>query len=89
MVYVTHYGDDGSACHQVVLVILLFGDGVLYLGADVFSGEAELVGHDVDGLCIQTLVDGHHDADGHTGADDLVDTDVHHRCQLRDGHKLR
>ena len=31
MVYVTHDGDNRCTADQVVLVILLFGDGVLYL----------------------------------------------------------
>ena len=79
MIHVTHDGHDGSSCEQIALVVNLLGDGLLHFGRDVFCGEAELLGHDVDGLSVEALVDRHHDADRHTGADDLVDADVHHR----------
>ncbi len=88
VVYVSHHRHNRCAAHQVVLVILLLGDGVLYLGAHIFGGEAKLVGHDVDGLGIESLVDTYHDADSHAGADDLVDPDIHHRGQLGNSHEL-
>ena len=83
-----HHGHDGCAGLQVVLVVLFLLDGVLHFGRHVFGGEAELLGHDVDGLGLQALVDAGHDADGHTGADDLDHGHVHHRCQFRHGDKL-
>ena len=88
VVDMSHHGHDGRAAHQVVLVVILLGDGVLHLGTYIFCGESELVGHNIDGLSVESLVDAHHDANRHTGADDLVHTHVHHRGQLRDGHKL-
>ena len=89
VVYVTHDRHYRRTADQIVLVVILLGDGVLHLSAYIFGSEPELVGHDVDGLSVQALVDGHHDADGHTGSDDLIHADVHHRSQLGDGHKLR
>ena len=88
VVDMTHDGDNRGAAHQVVLVILLFGDGILHLCRDVFCGKAELLSHNVDGLSIQALVDRHHDTDAHTGSDNLIDTYIHHRCQLRDSYEF-
>ena len=82
MVHMTHHRDDWGAVHEIVLVILLLSNGVLYLSADILGGESELLSYDIDGLSIQTLVDTHHDADAHTGTDDLIDADIHHRSQL-------
>ncbi len=84
----SHDGDDGCAGLQVVLVVLLLVYGVLHLGRHIFCREPELLGHDVDGLGLQSLVDAGHDADGHTGRDDLHHGHVHHRCQLADGDEL-
>ena len=89
MVDMTHHRYNRSAVHEIVLVILLFGNGVLYLSTDILGGESELLSYDIDGFSIQTLVDTYHDTDAHTGTDDLIDADVHHRCQLGYRHKLR
>ena len=88
MVYVTHDGDDGCARDEVVLVVFFFADGLLHLCADVFRLESELIGYEVDGFGIESLVDADHDADRHQGGDDLCDADVHHRCQFADGDEL-
>ena len=89
MIHMAHDGDDGSAWHEVGLIVLYLRHCLADLCTDIFRGEAELLGHDVDGLGIQTLVDAHHDADLHAGADDLGDGNVHHRCQLVGGNELR
>ena len=81
-------GDDGRARHEVVLVVLLLADGGAHLCAHVLGLEAELLGHEVDGLGVEPLVDRHHDADAHAGADDLVDRHVHHGGQLAHGDEL-
>ena len=57
VVDVAHDGDDGRACHEVFLGVGFLLDGVGYFGGDVLGGEAEFVGHDVDGLGVETLVD--------------------------------
>ena len=88
MVNVTHHRYDRSARDQIVLIILLLCDGILYLSRNIFGGKAKLVSHDVDGLCIQTLIDRHHDTDAHTSTDNLVDTHVHHGSQLRNSHEF-
>ncbi len=89
VVHMTHHGYNRGTRNEIVLIVLLFGDGVLHLGTHVFGLESELIGHDIDGLCIQALVDTYHDTDTHTGTDYLVYAYVHHRSQLRNGHKLR
>ena len=88
MIDVTHHRHDRSARNQIVLVVLLFSNGVLNLSRNVFSGESELISNDIDSFCIQTLVDRHHDTDAHTSTNDLIDTHVHHRSQLGNSHEL-
>ena len=85
----THYRNDGRARQKVVLVVLGLGDGFLHLSAHIFGLEAELLGYEVDGLGVQTLVDGHHDAHAHKGSDDLVDGDVHHVGKFAHGDIFR
>ena len=89
MVNVSHHGNDRSTRNQIVLVILFLGDGILHLGRNVFGSKAKLVGYNIDSLSIQTLVDTYHDTDAHTSTDYLVDANVHHCCQLRNGYELR
>ena len=89
MVDVTHHGHNRGTRHQVFFGIHLLYDGLRHLGTDVFGLIAEFLGHQVDGLGIQTLVDGDHDADTHTRGDDLRHRDVHHVGQFVGGHKLR
>ena len=88
VVDMTHDGHDRSTTEQVVLVVGLLGDGFLHFSRHIFGGEAELLGHEVDGLRIQALVDAHHDAHRHAGADDLDHRHVHHRGQFADGDEL-
>ncbi len=88
MVYMTHHRHYRGAVYEIVLIVLLLSDGILHLGTDILGSESELFGDDIDGLGIQALVDAHHDADAHTGTDDLIDTHVHHRSKLADGHEL-
>ena len=57
MVNMSHHCNDRSAADQIVLIILLLGNSVLYLSTYIFCCESELLGNDVDGLSIQTLVD--------------------------------
>ena len=89
MVYVSHHGNDRSTWQQIVLIVRLLIDSLRNLGTNVFCLEAELLSNEVDGLCIETLVDRHHDADAHTGTDDLVYRDVHHVGKFADGNELR
>ena len=61
MVDMTHHRNDWSTWDEVVLIILLLADGLLYLCADIFGLESELISNKVDGLCIESLVDRYHD----------------------------
>ena len=88
VVNMSHHRYYWRARYEVCLVILLLSDGVLYLGADIFRLKAELLSHDVYRLCVESLVDTYHDADSHTGTDDLVYADVHHRGKLGNGNEL-
>ena len=88
MVDMTHHRNDWSTWDEVVLIILLLADGLLYLCADIFGLESELIGNKIDGLCVESLVDRYHDTYRHKGGDDLCDADVHHSSQLADGNKL-
>ena len=88
MVNMSHHGNDRCTSYQVVLIIFLLGNSVLYLCTDIFGLKAELISHDINSLSIQTLVDTYHDTDTHTGTDNLIDTDIHHRSQLTNSNEL-
>ena len=88
VVDMAHDCHDRSTRNEVVLIILLFADRLLHFGTDILRLEAELVGNKVDGLGIQPLVDGNHDADGHQGGDDLRHRDIHHRRQFGNCNEL-
>ena len=88
MVNVTHDSNNRSTGNQIVLVVLLLGNSVLHLGRNVLGSKSELVGHDIDGFSVESLVDTYHNTDAHAGTDNLVDTDIHHGSQLRDSDKL-
>ena len=85
VVDVTHDRHNRWARHQVLLGVFLDHDGLLHLGADKLHFKAKFFGDDGDGLRIQTLVDGHHDAQRHARRNDFVDPAIHHRGQL--GHR--
>ena len=57
MVYVTHNGYDRCARYQILLLIGLLADLLGNLGAHEIGAETVLIGHDIDCLGIQTLVD--------------------------------
>ena len=88
MIDVTHDGHDGSARHEIGFVVGLFGHRFADVSTDVFGLEAELLGHEVDGLCVHALVDADHNTDTHTGTDDLRHGYAHHRGQLVGRHEL-
>ncbi len=55
---VTHDGDDWAARLDILLIDHLVGiDLVHHVGRYILGSEAELLGHEVDGLGIETLVD--------------------------------
>ena len=89
VVHVAHHGDDGGARFQVFLVVLFLYNCLRHFRADVFGLESKLIGNQVDGLGIEALVDGDHDAHAHAGGDDLRHGDVHHACQLVRRHEFR
>ena len=88
VVDVTHDGDDGSAGFEIFVAVDFFDDRFLHFCADKLGAEAKFVGHHLNGLLVEALVDRNHDADAHAGADDLRNGDIHHRGELVGGHKL-
>ena len=88
VVDVTHDRDNRGTRHELALVVFILADGLLHLSAHIFGLEAKLLCHHVDGLGVEALVDGGHDADAHQRGDDLRHGDVHHRGELRHGNKL-
>ena len=56
--------------------------GLHHLGTLIFGAEAEFLGHNVDGLRVEALVNRHHYAQIHAGAYHLVNGHVHHRRQV-------
>ncbi len=84
----SHHGHDGSAGHQVLLIVLGLGHSLAHLGAHILGGKPELLGDEIDGLGIHALVDADHDTDAHASGDDLRHRNVHHGGQLVGSHKL-
>ena len=88
VINVTHDGDDRWTGHQLIFGIGLLLQFLFNLLAHVLSLEAELLGHQVDGVGIQTLVDRNHQSQSHTGRDDLDHRHVHHRSEVIGCHEL-
>ena len=84
----SHDGNNRGAWNEVVLVVLGFLYSLAHLGTDIFGGESKLVGNEIDGLGIETLVDRHHNTHAHASADNLVDRHIHHCGKFADSHKL-
>ena len=70
---VTHHRHNRGTRLQILFGIGLFDDSLSHFGADILRLEAKLLGHQVDGLGIEALVDGYHDTHTHTGGNDLSD----------------
>ena len=88
MVDMTHHRHNRSTSNEIVLIVLLLSNGVLYLSTYIFCCESKLFGNDIDRLSIQTLVNGNHDTNAHTSTDDLIHAYVHHGGELGNSHKL-
>ena len=88
VVDMTHDSDDRRAELEVALVVGLLMNSLADLCADVFGLKPELIGHDIDGLSVESLVDRYHDTHAHAGADDFHHGHVHHCGQLADCHEL-
>ena len=89
VIYVAHDGHNRRTRHPILGVVLFFLNGFGHFRADVFRFEAELFGYDIDRFRVESLVDGDHHANAHTGGDDLGDGDVHHAGQVVGRYKLR
>ena len=85
---VAHDSDDGRTRNKVLLTVGLLLEFGFNLLADVLSLETELFGHEVDGLGFEALVDADHQAELHTGHDDIGDRHIHHGGKVVDGHVL-
>ncbi len=89
VVHVSHHRHDRRTRQEVFFRILHGGDCLRHVGAHVFGGESELFGHDVDGLSVKPLVDGHHHAEVHASGDDVVDRHVHKLREVVGRHEFR
>ena len=89
MVHVTHDSHNRSARLEVFFIVLLFGNGILYVCADKLRLETKLFGHEVDSFSIHALVDTYHNADAHARADNLRHGHVHHGGEFVGRHKFR
>ena len=82
MVYVTHYSYNRSTWYQVLRAIFLYRNSLIYIGSGELYLIAEFIGYDGKRLCIQALVHGYKDTQGHTSSDDFVHRDIHHCRKL-------
>ena len=91
VVDMTHDGDHRRTGDEVLLGVGHFValDLLGKPGGDKLDLVTELLGHEDEGLGVETLVDGHHQAEAHAGCDDLDDGGVvHQRSEVVDGHEL-
>ena len=89
VVNVTHYGNDWSAWFEVLFIILFLLNGILHFGTHKFGLKAKFVGNNVNGFCVQALVDADHHADTHTRTNDFCHRHIHHRRQFVCRNKFR
>ena len=88
MVNVTHHCNNRSTANEIILVILCLLNSLLYLSTYILGSKAKLLSHDVNRLCIQTLVDTYHHADRHQSSNKLCYRNIHHGSKLRNSNKL-
>ncbi len=88
VVYVAHDGHYRRTALKVFLAVFLLVDSVCHFGRYILGGKAEFLGHDVDCLGIESLVDRHHYAEVHTCGDYVVYGYVHHGGEVVGGHEL-
>ncbi len=85
MVDVTHDGDDRRTGLEIFLAVhlLLALDFLGNLRGDELDFVTEFLGHEHESLGIEPLVDGHHQSQAHTSADNL-----HHRGVVHKGREV-
>ncbi len=89
MIYVTHHRNNRAAGLYILFVDYLIGVNLLcHMRCYILGLESELFCHQVDGLGIQTLVDGDEQTEAHTGSDNLVHRHIHHVSQVICGHEF-
>ena len=88
VVYVSHHGHNRRTRQQIFLGVGLLVDCLRHFRTDIFCLETEFFCYKVDGLSIESLVDGNHHADIHTCGDNLVDRHIHHQCQVVGCHEF-
>ena len=88
VVHMTHDGDDGRTLYQICRIVHFLLNLAFLIGGDELYLVSEFLGHQHEGIGIETLVDGDHQAQVHAGLDDFGHRDVHHDCQIVDCHKF-
>ena len=88
VVDVTHDGHNRLSGHQVRLTVLLDVNGLLHFSRDELRLVPKLLNNNRNCFRIQSLVDGHHDAQSHARRDHVIDTGVHHVRQFRHRHEF-
>ncbi len=90
MVDVAHDGDDSRSWLQETRIILCRDIlGRIRRSFCFDQGDAEFFCQDLDGVAVQVLVDGRHDAVHHERFDDLADFTSEKLSQLLDGNARR
>ena len=88
VVNVSHHRYNRSTRLQIFRSIFFFNNSLCHFRTYIFSLESEFFSHQIDGFSIQTLVDGNHDTNTHTSSDNLVNRNIHHRCQFVSRNEL-
>ena len=88
VVNVSHHRYNRSTRLQIFRSIFFFNNSLCHFRTYIFSLESEFFSHQIDGFRIQTLVDGNHDTNTHTSSDNLINRNIHHRCQFVSRNEL-
>ena len=88
VVYVTHHGYNRSTRQQVFFCIGLLFNSLSHFGTYIFSFISKFFGHQVNGFCIQTLVDRYHNTYAHTSRNNLSNRNIHHVSQFIGSNEL-
>ena len=88
VVNVTHHRHNRGTWNQIFGFIRLGIDRLLRIDRNEFDLETELFGHHHQRLCIETLVDRHHQTQIHAGRNDVRNAHIHHRSQFAYRHEF-
>ena len=89
MVNVTHHRNNRRSRHHILWRVLFSFNGFNNFHTHKLHFVAKLLSNNGNCFSIQSLVNWHKHTQAHTGTDNLIYLNIHHRCQLTSRNKLR